>query len=240
MAGAWIEFDAVDFGVPGQFGRFQAQFVGATSDRHLELHLDSPTGALVANLFTLATDQPQSTRFLLTNVSGVHRVVVVATTSDVGNIDWFSLEAPVGKDTVSHFPTTFHHSNPGEGFPLPTTPSPGAGEREDIRRMGRLSVVNPFDLGPGESNSMHFTTSETMQVVGTAKWAEAVGTVKISVLGPAGQVLSASMASSTVAGTGRVRVATANLAPQKLVVSVTNMGSGHLTMTLQVSTMGQD
>jgi hypothetical protein len=238
-AGASMEFADVDFGAAGTSGRFQVMLVGAQNDQHVELRLDSPTGPVVADLLTLASDQlhpaAQSTP-LLTAVSGVHRVVIVALSTAVGSFDWFSLEPGIGQTTIADFSTDFRHPDSGHGLDLNNLPIVPAGEideeESDVPPMTWFSSSDSLDLAPGELRILAFTTVELLEVFGEARWLGSSGDVEITIIDSDAEVI-ATGGPSSIAGGGAARVSSAGVPPQTVGIRVKNVGLTHLMVEIR-------
>ena len=233
-ASAWVQFNNVNFGSPGTTGRFEAMLLGAANDRHVELHLDSPNGTLVADLLTLLSDPvaptPQSIDFI-TAVSGVHNVVVVFKTTDAGSLDWFQLEKALGSDSIATFPPDFHHSNPGQGFP--TNVSAATEAPDDIPNPGWIMRTSPLSLPDGQSRVMGIQTDRTAGVVAQARWAGPAGNVTISLLNGQGQIL-ATNTSMAVQGGGTAFVGANAIPAQQIGVMLTNHSGVALNINIRV------
>jgi hypothetical protein len=236
QAGASVEYADVDFGASGQFGRFQVVLRGAQDDQHLEVRLDSKTGQLIANLLTLATEAsdpaPQSTR-LLADVTGLHRVVIIATSTAVGEIDWFSLEPGIGKDTIATFPATFRHQNPGQGLPDPhnlPVPADSDGEEEDdVPDMAWLRLQRPIDVPAGGIRIVGMVLKDTVRAFARAQWIGSASDVEMSIR-DADANLIAPATSSTVQGQGTAEVLTPVVPAQTVGVVIRNTSAVPLTV----------
>ncbi len=235
QAGSWMEFANVDFGAPGDVGRFQVLLIGAKNDQHVEFRLDSATGPLVADLHTLATDQqgptPQSAAFLIP-VSGVHRVAIVAVSINVGDFDWFSLEKGVGQDTLSVFPPGFQHQNPGQGLSdLTTLPVDESGlEEDDLPSLAWTRFNGPVQIAPGKGRIIGFSFTESLVVFGRAEWSGS-GNIAISILDANANVIASGGASS-VPGGGRAEVFSLPLTPRTVGVAIRNLGVSTLSVKI--------
>lgn len=234
QTGSWIQFDAVDFGAPGDKGRFQVMLNGAATDQHLELHLDSPTGALVADLFTLATGNTgtaQSTTFVVPT-SGVHPLAIVARSPTVGKIDWFSLEKGIGQDTVAQFPPGFHHNNPGQGMPdLTNLPLAEEEDDGDVPPDKWSHSNGPIDLAPGQFNKVTFATNGPMAVTGGARWAGNGSEVQVLILDANGATI-ATGASTSFQGSARANATIQLASAQTVSVAILNIGNDNRTVMM--------
>jgi hypothetical protein len=229
--GSWIRFDNVDFGSPGDVGRFQVALLGSPGDRHLELHLDSATGQLIADLFSLPSDPvapgPQSTA-LTAAVSGLHTVVIVFRAADTGALDWFSLEPGVGQDTLTDFPTNF--SSPPQNLDLANIPILANDIDNDVMASA-FFPTSVLDLGPSEARGVEFSTSESLLIVARAQWSDPAGVVSVYVANAQAQFV-ASSGPSPLPSSGLIEAVSPPLPPQHVAVIVMNNGADHVLVKL--------
>lgn len=234
-ASAWVQFNNVDFGTPGTTGRFEAMLLGAAEDRHVELHLDSPTGTLVADLLTLSSDPvapaSQSIDFI-TPVSGTHTAVVVFKSTDAGSLDWFQLQPAIGTGSIASHPPGFQHSNPGQGFPTNVGVSGEA--PEDIPNSGWSQLTSPMHLNPGQTKVVGVQVSGTSDFRAEGRWAGPAGNVTMSLVGGAqGQTL-ATGTSVPILGGGIVFAGAPAVPAQQIGILLTNNGSDALDINVRV------
>jgi hypothetical protein len=231
-SGAWIQFGSVDFGAPGTSGRFEASLLGSPGDRHLELRLDAPNGTLVADLDSLPSPSvgavSQGTDFLVPE-SGIHTVFVVFDSSDVGSVDWFRLTKAQGTDKVSDFPSTFQHTNPGQPFDFTHIPvATEEQEENDVPAVIAFSPPSPITIPGGRGLIVPLQLSETLIVVGQARWSGSNGNLMISVLDLQGNVIAIG-GGTAVPGGWRADVKTPPLPSQKVGMIFTNTGTDALS-----------
>ena len=234
-ADSWIEFPNVDFGAPGDVGRFSVMLLGSPGDRHVQLRLNGATGPLVADLFSLSSDPqsaaPQASEFL-TPVSGVHTVAIVFGSADAGTLDWFALEKGVGRDSVIDFPSSYQHSNPGQELVLTDLPNIVGDSDEDAQAVSWLAPPAAVTLAPGQTRGWEFTIPETVSVVAQARWKDSGGNVSASIYNAQAQIVATSGPGPFVAF-----AATSPLPPQQVGVMFTNNGSSSLTVQLMGGAM---
>jgi probable HAF family extracellular repeat protein len=236
-AGAWLAFNDVDLGTPGQLGRFNLSILGTPGDKHVEVHLDAPDGLLIADLLTLpstldvAGTGAQSTP-LLAPVSGLHRVVLVARSPNLGSFDWFSFDDGVSGTIVGSYPPGYHHTNPGQNVDLDNLPPLTEGEEEeDVLAMAAISGPGAVDIAPGQSRLLAFTTPETLRIQGQVTWSPAsASNVAISIVDAQGAALGSGQPCPHQAGCARA--AAPAVTAQAVAIRVTNNDSQTITANL--------
>jgi hypothetical protein len=234
LAGASLQFNHVDFGAPGSFGRLQIGLLGSPGNRHIQFHLDSQGGPLLADIFTLPSDPqlpaPQSSLFL-TPTSGVHAVFVIFVTADTGSLDWFSLQPGAG-DQFSAFPSSFHHPSSGAQVVYTNLPNITSGGDDDVPPVAWMQLPAPQDLAPSDELTYTFqTTSEPLSIIAQARWTVALGALSLVVTDSHGTVVGTGGATSMPAG-GSATVQTSPLPPQVFSVKVKNNGTAHVPVNL--------
>ena len=236
-AGASVTFTNVNFGAPGDSGRFTVSLLGSPGDRHVQLRLNSATGPLVADLFSLPSDAvspaPQSTEFL-TPVSGLHTVAIVFGSADAGALDWFKLEKGLGRDTIGDFAPGFQHQNPGQGLVVDNLPNIVGDGDDDAEFVTWFTANNgvAVQLAPGQRRGWEFSLPETLHVIAQARWIELSGNVSVSIINSQHQVIATAGPGT---GPGGGFVATAISAPvpaQHVAVLFTNNGSSPIRVQL--------
>ena len=231
-SGAWIQFNNVDFGPAGTVGRFNIDLIDSPGNHHITLHLDSPTGLLIADLFSLPSvaisPVPQATDFLVPQ-SGIHNVVLVFDSVGAGCLDWFLLTPAQGKDTVADFPPTFHHTNPGQQVDL-TNLTIGDDEpsESDVPPVSVFTPSATISLAPHTAFTIPIKFTLPNIVIGQARWSGAVGNIAVGVLDLQGNVL-ATGGSSPIPGGWRADVTTPPLPAQEVVVVFSNAGDQPLS-----------
>jgi len=235
VGSAWIQFNSVDFGPAGTTGRFQVGLLSAGGNHHLELRLDSQSGTLVADLNTLPADATgssvQSVAFQPgLSLSGIKTVVVVFVDSDVGSLDWFSLEKGRAKDTIADFPPSFRHSNPGQVPPdLSDPPVVRTDSDGDVPKVKWFSPKLPWVLNPGQTRGIELTVSEPLGIIAQASWPGQVGDVTLRIFDSQKNILATGSPSSTGNG-GRTQAVTLVSSPQRIAVRLTNSGAASLSV----------
>jgi len=234
-SGAWLAFDGVDFGASGNFNRVSVSILASPGDRHVEVRLDSASGPLIADLLTLPSTLdrdgigPQST-VLLAPVSGLHRVVLVATAADEGIIDWFSFDGDGHQTIVSSFPFTYHYRSPVPPVDLDNLPPVTDGVEDDTDGQAWLSATTPVDIPPGDFRLVGLTLQEAVVVFGKATWTPASTTgVVLSVVDNSGAVIATGQPCGTQLNCAQVNTAGA-LSPQNVAIKVSNTSGVTVTM----------
>lgn len=246
IAGAWIAFDNVEFGAPGSLGELSVLVLNAAPERHIELRLDSSSGTLVADLLTLpssndvAAAQPQVAPFTTTGlqVSGAHRVVLVARSSDVGTIQWFALERGHPSQPITPFPENFRHINPPEQTLLLTNAFDQDKREKDVPDVKWAQTSEPIEILAGKSVFIAFQTTDTRSIVGQVRWQPGPVEVDLSILDNDGHVVATAHGSSAN-GDGSVDTITAPLPPQQVAVLVKNTGAEAIRVDVLAGTMGE-
>ena len=227
-AGAWLQFNNVDFGAAGTVGRFEVSLLGSPGNRHVELHLDSSSGPLVADLNSLPSDPvsptPQGVEFSQPE-SGLHTVVIVFDTADAGSLAWFFLKPAQGHDQLVDFSPNFTNPIPVQTLDLTNLPrvddEPG---EDDVPTYHLVSPPAPVTLPAGRGMVIPFQINSKLIVAGQARWKGTIGSVVVSVLDVQGNLLAQGNA-IPVPGGWRASVVTPHLPSQQLAVIFSNTGT---------------
>jgi hypothetical protein len=234
-AGAWVQFNNVDFGSSGTSGRFEISLIGSNGNQDIQLRLGSPTGQLIADLLSLpsAPDSPapQSVDFLPgVAVSGVNNVVVLFANPSSAALDWFQLTHAHGRDSTSPLPQVNQLPVHGPQVDITTTlpqVDDESGE-DDVPPIGFLTPKTPITIQPGSGYVLPIQLTKTLFAVGQARWSGQPGSLTITILDAQSNVL-ATGTPVPVAGGWHATAVSAPLSAQTVGVIFSNAGSVPLT-----------
>ena len=233
-AGAWIQFNNVDFGTPGTSGRFEVSLIGSPGNQDIQLRLNSPTGQLVADLVSLPSapqsPTPQSVDFVAgAAVSGVNTVVVVFVSPSTAALDWFELTPAHGRASVVQAPQSYQHPAHGPQVSLTNLPQVDdeSGE-DDVPPFNVFTLNAPVTIQPGTGYVIPLVLTQTLFAVAQARWSGPTGSLNITILDSQNNVL-ATGGPEQVANGWRTTATSAPLPPQTVGAVFSNLGTTPLT-----------
>ncbi len=234
---AWLQFNGVDFGVPGQFGAIEMLILGSSGDRKLQVYLDSIDGILAAELFTLPSGnsdlsaRPQSVD-LKVSVFGIHRVFVKLSDPELGRIDWTALKASAGGGFRA-FPAGFQHDYPDQRLQL-TGLAVASEPPEDVVDAVALVSRSPIILQPGGQRSIPFRSSAPMRVLGKVEWQGPSDALTLEIIDEMGSKLAQAQVVKWPTG-GVATAMTAFLPARQFAFLLKNTSGSSITFTFTAS-----
>jgi hypothetical protein len=237
---AYAEYDNVDFGASGTYGRIKMALIAAPGNAHVQFYLDSLSGPLLADLLTLPSDptNPASQSVLMKNPpSGVHSVFIVFPTTGSGALDWFMLQ-PGSPDVATTFPSSFQHPSSGPPVDLSNLQPQPPDSDDDTPPVGWMQLNTPITLAPGQTLTFTFGSPATYSIIAQARWTAAIGNINLVVMDAQGNVVASAGATSSAAG-GVTTCQTDPLPSQQFTVQLTNNGTGDVPVLLLAGAVGE-